>query len=373
VIETKIEGDPEAVSAAATWLRETLKTAVSAAADLHAAARTSAHSSWEGEAADAYRGFTKTVVSVTDEHEPRVGRAATALEDYATHLTKVQGTMTGLRTQALAGGLSVSGTQIQEPPSVAPSVVVPGSPEEQARTVAIANIELYNALFDDAVTTFSTHTDWIAAHLPADVEDAEEKDALQGLWDAVSSQLPNFAAGASAGLATLALATKAGALKDQATEFRRRSRTSGDPRVRGSADTPSGRSTVEDLLNKSRGLSKLAKFLGPAGVVIDVGFGIKEGLETGDWTRPALTTAASIATGVAVVGAIALAPITVPAAGVVLLAGGAAALASWGVGEIYDNWDDISEWGGDRVDGVKDFAGDVGDAVGGAWDSVTPW
>jgi hypothetical protein len=55
--------------------------------------------------------------------------------------------------------------------------------------------------------------------------------------------------------------------------------------------------------------------------------------------------------------------------------GALAAGAAWGVG--YDNWDDITDWTGDRVDDVTDFAtdtwDDATDAAGDAWDSVTPW
>lgn len=140
-------------------------------------------------------------------------------------------------------------------------------------------------------------------------------------------------------------------------------------------DTPRGGASLDDLLENSRRFGKFGKILGGpvVGIGIDVGFGIKDGVETGDWTRAGLYNGASILTGAALVGAVARSPVAVPAVVVVLAAGGAAAVASWGVGEIYDNWDDISDWGGDRVDDVKDFAGDVGDKVGDAWDSVTPW
>ena len=351
--------------------RSTLKTNVDKAADLEADARVAAHSSWEGLAADGYRAFVGKVVSATDEHVGRMDRAATACTDYATHLDGVQQHMGRLRGRAVAGGLTVHGTVIEEPPSVPASVVVPDSPEALAREKAIEKVTLYNTLSEEATTVWSTHTDWIGAHLPMDVSNAQETTAVDGIVDAVSGQFPNFAGGAGAGLTSLALLKQADSLSDQAREFRRRSRVAGDPRVRGQADTPFGRAKVDDLIAGSRRLGRLGRILGgPAGIAIDIGFGIKDGVETGDWTRAALTTGASIAAGAVVV---ALAPVAAPAIAVVLVAGAAAAVASWGVGEIYDHWDDITDFAGDRVDDVKDFAGDVADKAGDAWDAVTPW
>ena len=156
---------------------------------------------------------------------------------------------------------------------------------------------------------------------------------------------------------------------------------SGDPRVRGSADTPSGRATLDDLLGKAEWLKKGGRLLGPAGILIDVGFGVYEATQTGDWTRAVLTTGGSIAGGALVVagaGALAAAGVvTAPAWLVVVGAGVAAAGVAYGVGYVYDHWDDITDWTGDRVDDVTDFASDTWDdatdAVGDAWDSVTPW
>lgn len=108
----------------------------------------------------------------------------------------------------------------------------------------------------------------------------------------------------------------------------------------------------------------------------------------GDWTRAALTTGASIGTGLAVAGLVAAGVVSAPA--VVVVVGGAALAAgvAWGVGEIYDHWDDIENWTGDRVDDVTGLASDAWDGAteaagdtwdgakdlaGDAWDSATPW
>ena len=189
---------------------------------------------------------------------------------------------------------------------------------------------------------------------------------------------PNFASGIGAGLIGFGLLGKADDYTAAAREFRRRSRVSGNPRVRGSADTPSGRVKLDDLLGKADWLGKGGRFLGgPGGILIDVGFGIHEGMETGDWTRVALTTGTSIAVGAGAAALVAAGVISAPA---IVVIGGTAVAAmalSAGVGYVYDNWDDITDWTGDRVDDVTDFASDTWDSAtdvaGDAWDAVTPW
>lgn len=385
MIETKVEGEVESVNAAGTWLRHTLKSNVSDAGDNQATARNSARGSWEGVAAEGYQEFTRHIVQATDNHAERVGRAATAFDDYAARLARAKTTMTGIRTRAASGGLTVSGTMIAEPPSVAPSVVVPGSPEEAERETAIDRVTLYNTLLEETGTEHDSFATWVEARLPADVSDAQEKDEIDTVLTELEAVIPNFAAGAGAGLAGLALTRKGEGYRAEAREFRRKSRVSGDPRVRGQADTPGGRANVDDLLGKARGLGRFGRILGgPAGIGIDIAFGIKDGIETGDWTRAALTTGTSVAVGVGVVALVAAGVVTAPVWATVLAGGALAAGAAWGVGQIYDNWDSISDWGGDRVDDVQDFASntwdgatglasDAGDLAGDAWDSVTPW
>lgn len=67
---------------------------------------------------------------------------------------------------------------------------------------------------------------------------------------------------------------------------------------------------------------------------------------------------------------------TAPAWVTVLAAGDVAAGASYGVGYVYDHWDDITDTVSDTWDDATgavsntwDDATDTGDA----WDSVTPW
>lgn len=365
MLDTKVEGSPGAVTAAATWLRDTLAKKVADAGDQQQDARSDARGSWEGETASSYQNVAGDVLKANDKHEERVKRAATALDDYAYQLKDLESDMRSIRTRATDGGLSVNGTVISMPPDVPSTEFEPGSAEETAYNTAMAKVELWNLLVEDAASDYETFVQWVDSHLPADVTDAQEKDGSDTLFGTMQELFPNFAAGAGAGLTGFALTGKADDYKAQAREIRRRSRVSGDPRVRGSADTPSGRANLDDLLGKAEWLKKGGRILGgPAGILIDIGFGIKDGMETGDWTRAGLTSGASIAVGIG--AAVLLGTVGAPVLLTVVAAGALAAGASWAVGEIYDNWDDIT-------DTVSDTWDDATDAVGDAWDSVTPW
>lgn len=365
MLDTKVEGSPAAVTAAATWLRDTLSKKVADAGDQQQDARNDARGSWEGETASSYQNVAGDVLKANDAHEERVKRAATALDDYAYQLEDLEADMRSIRSRATAGGLTVTGTVISMPPEVPSTQFEPGSAEETAYNTAMAKVELWNTLVEDAARDYETFVQWVDSHLPADVTDASEKDGSDTLFGTMEDLFPNFAAGAGAGLAGFALKGKSAEYQAQAREFKRRSKASRSPRVRGSADTPGGRAKLDDLLGKAEWLGKGGRILGgPAGILIDMGFGIKEGMETGNWERAGLTTGASIAVGIG--AAVLLGTVGAPVLVTVVAAGALAAGASYVAGQIYDNWDDIT-------DTVSDTWDDATDAVGDAWDSVTPW
>lgn len=366
-LDTKVEGSPAAVTAAANWLRDTLKDKVGKASDEQQDARNHAQDSWEGETYSSYRNVSGDILRASDKHEDRVGRAATALDDYAAKLKRLEDDMKSIRTRASQGGLTVTGTVITEPAAAPTTPYEVGSPEEAAYTAAVAKIELWNTLVEDAAADYQTFVDWVDTNMPADVADARKKDASDTLFEAIAALFPNFASGAGAGLAGWALLNKSKDYKADAAEFRRKTRVSGNPAVRNRLKTPAGQSQLDDLLKKADLFGKGAKFLGgPAGILIDVGFGIYEGTQTGDWTRVAVTTGTSIAVGVGVGLLVTAGVVTAPAWAVVLAGGALAAGGSWLAGTVYDNWDDITDWTGDRWD-------DATGAIGDAWDAVTPW
>ena len=284
-MDTKVEGDPGAVTKAATWLRDTLAKNLETAGDDQQDARNDARGSWEGETASSYQNFSGDILKANDKHEERVKRAATALDLYAAKLQRCIDDMTEIRGRASGGGLTVSGTVIHAPDRRPAGTVEAGSPEEAAREAAVDKIELWNLLVEDTATAYQEFVDWVDAEMPPDVADAREKDSSDSVLDALKELLPNFA-GRQPGPVSpaVALLDKAGDYKAEAREFRRRSRVAGDPGCRAQADTPAGRAKLDDLLGKAEWLKKGGRFLGgPGGILIDVGFGIQEGIETGDW------------------------------------------------------------------------------------------
>lgn len=366
MIDTAVEGDPASVTRAASWLRDTLANKVADSADHTQSARNSARGSWEGESASSYQALTHEIVDMADNHEARVKRAASALDDYAGRLQRLETAMSGIRGRASAGGLVVEGTIIHPPPPAPMGPFEPGSDAERSAQDAVGRIELWNTLVTEAADDYRRFTEWVDAEMPGDVANAQEKDGSATVLGTMTDLLPNFAAGVGNGLLGNALLDKSKDYKAAAREFRRRSRVSGNPAVRGQANTPGGRATLDDLLGKADDLGRLGRLAGPAGILIDVGFGIRDGMETGDWTRAGVTTGASIAGGLLVTGLVAAGVVSAPAVVVVLAGGAVAAGASWVAGEVYDNWDDITDTVGDAWDGATD-------AVGDAWDSVTPW
>lgn len=365
MIETRIEGDPGAVRTAARWLRTGLATQLDLAGDSQVAARGAASSGWEGEAADAYQDFSRSVLSGTDTHAGRIRRAATACEAFATRLEQAQTAMAGLRSRASRGGLDVSGTVIAAPPSVPPGMVEVGSPQEAARLDAIARIELFNTLADEASAGHESLAQWVESRMPADVSDARETDGLGELTEVAVGWAQN----AGAGMAGLALQRIARDMRAEGVEYRRKVRRSGNPAYRPPRDP-------EDLLSRARLLGRWGgRLLGPVGIGLDVVFGIQEAHETGDWGRAATTTGTSIVVGgLATAGVIAL-------GGPAILAIGGGALVAYGAsqvaGYVWDHKDEIADWAGDRWDDATDLATDTWqgaqDLASDTWDAVTPW
>lgn len=106
MIDTEVRGSVAQVEAGATWLREGLRAAVDDAAAQTAQARRTAQSEWHGLSGNAYATFAEKMVDLGDDHVKRVGRAAAALDAYASHLQGVQDRMGALRSEARGGGLT---------------------------------------------------------------------------------------------------------------------------------------------------------------------------------------------------------------------------------------------------------------------------
>lgn len=370
--DTRVDGSPANVRAAAGWLRGSLRTALDEAGDDVAAARSHAMSGFRGDAGGAYADFDKTILTHVDTHANTVGRAAEKFEAYAARLQRYQDSMDSCRRRAVAGGLSVAGTVVQAPPAARP---VPGlsgsvSPEAQARhdeqvtayDDAAAKVLLYNGLLSDAEDETTSFVEWVAANLTMQV-DQFDSPLVDELWNTVANNAGNLG---------VALSTESGSkyAKDRATRLRaeaedlRRSRRSGNPARSATGNAPETPGRIRNLLDEAKWLGHGGKLLGPAGVAFDA----YQGLES-DHPGGGLLAAGLGAGATAVV--IATAPVSVPTivvvGGAVVIGTGVAVGANAGWDALPDGMTDpVDDFVGGAWDGTKDVAG-------GGWKEVKSW
>jgi hypothetical protein len=103
---------------------------------------------------------------------------------------------------------------------------------------------------------------------------------------------------------------------------------------------------------------------------------VRDGMETGDWGRAALTTSTSIAIGVGATALVAAGVVTAPAWVTVVAAGALAAGASCGgpgLRQLGRHHRHGQQHPGQRTDTVGDTWDSATDTIGDAWDSVTSW
>ncbi len=128
--------------------------------------------------------------------------------------------------------------------------------------------------------------------------------------------------------------------------------------------------------NKFKNWAPIDKLKGvKAGPVLDIALGglsVYNDYRNGDdWVDEGMKQTASIGAGWAAgalttagLGALAAAGIiTAPAWGTALAAGVVAAGASYAVASVWDNWDSITEWTGEKVDQFTEVLGDAKDAI----------
>ena len=114
-INTKIDGDPDSVRRAATWLRSSLQTSVrDCGSQLHRA-RTRAESGWPGEASSSFQGRMTTAGQGVDVVDADTGALAQSFDHYADSLYSAQSGMQRAKDIAVRAGLAVHGDVIEDP------------------------------------------------------------------------------------------------------------------------------------------------------------------------------------------------------------------------------------------------------------------
>jgi hypothetical protein len=129
-INTKIEGSPDSIRQAATWLRSSLQAGVHDCASQVYQARTHAESGWRGETSSAFRGKMTTAAQGSDVVATDSGQLSQSFDLYADGLHTAQAGMRRAKEIAHQGGLTVNGDTIEDPgpaPSAPQSLRTDGS------------------------------------------------------------------------------------------------------------------------------------------------------------------------------------------------------------------------------------------------------
>lgn len=115
-LNTVVEADAESCRAAARWLNELYTGVHDLGTGLHKA-ESESESAWEGEAGDAFRTLVSSNAGDADQTAEFLNRTRIALEKFADSITTVTARIEQARTVAQQGGLVVTSTTIEEPPT----------------------------------------------------------------------------------------------------------------------------------------------------------------------------------------------------------------------------------------------------------------
>lgn len=395
MIETRVEGSPSSVRAAATFIGETLRDGVDRAGTARDKARSTARAAWDGDSAEAYRDFTARLVKAGDEQLTDLADAAEKLRAYAGKLERMQDRMQDRRAEAHGGGLKVAGSQIQEPdPAVRPDDLPAGAtPAESdawdAKNAAFAKqndrIELYNRLVDEVLDDWDRLEEWVTANL----QDFWTRAKTPSLASLALDEL-KVAPATLAGLVTdlhgqqlEELAKhweKSGADLAGAAQTALSNRRSGHPGRKAAArnfDIQGARGEATALADAAKGAKRLARGIPLIGVGLSVGLAAND-IAHGESPSSVGVgeVAAVVAGGAATVALVAVgAPVIAVVGGAAIVGVGASMAATYAYEELVPQ--DVREA---FDDGLKEFGNDVADIgrdVGGgakkAWDKVSFW
>lgn len=114
-VDTRLDGDPGQLYAAARWLRNELGFEVHASASTLRSAGSDAVENWQGAAGTTFHGRMSGAAAKADALHGEIEAAAGAITRYADQLAAAQGRMAQAREIAAANGLTVSGQTIMDP------------------------------------------------------------------------------------------------------------------------------------------------------------------------------------------------------------------------------------------------------------------
>lgn len=141
-INTKIDGNPDSVRRAATWLRSSLQMSVRDCGSQLYRARTHAESGWQGTASSSFQGRMTTAGRGVDVVDADTGGLAQSFDHYADSLYTAQSGMQRAKDIAVQAGLAVHGDVIEDPgpaPTTAQSLAFGQAKQEADRANGIVD------------------------------------------------------------------------------------------------------------------------------------------------------------------------------------------------------------------------------------------
>lgn len=177
-IDTEITGSPASIRSSAEWVGGTLRPAVGDGLDAFADARTEAGGDWRGETGAAFEGAMGRAVRQSEDLRSAVGSVRTTFLDYAGALEGCQQRMEGIRADARAAGLTVSGNVIQSPGA---GPARPGDPPADASQ---GQVNAYNS----DVAAYNAHQDKIRAYNDLATRAQEVWADIERAWERVSAE-----------------------------------------------------------------------------------------------------------------------------------------------------------------------------------------
>lgn len=140
-VETLVEGAPSSILSIAAWLRDSMSAGSAVMDESVYRQYRQVAAAWEGDSADGLRGRLSTLTTGAETLSTATASVARALESLGAVLEGVQADMASARSQAVAGGLTVSGTVIYGP-SEPPAVMAELTPNAKPVHVAAYNRDL---------------------------------------------------------------------------------------------------------------------------------------------------------------------------------------------------------------------------------------
>lgn len=195
-LDTIMEGSSESVDSAARWLEE-LGQATSTAEKCLAMCGTAANAALHGAMARAYAGLIGQMHTAGRELNDRVHSAQDRFKSYSQQLRWRQEDMAAHRNEALKGGLSVSGTVIEQPPDPGPEPQLPANYDDaqldtyrqasEAFYAAKDKVALFERLTRDVTATNLQLDNWIAKYLGQEQADLSRPSALAKILGALDT------------------------------------------------------------------------------------------------------------------------------------------------------------------------------------------